>query len=690
VPPTLGDYGLATWRACFYGLMYFHWRNSEVHTPPAYDPKMFGYDQFWWVPPLMPQDPAAVDACRELGGQLALLAAAGVAFPLTSGVYTLMAARHLFASITHFTNHNYLFVLLSLLTCCSGAGRTLSFDALLGPLTGGWLRCAPREDEPRYRGTTWLVVLMRLQLAVVYLFAFLWKLHPDWVSGQCCRLTFLSFEEQGAARGIPWHAIERAFPPVFQLLSVGGLFLDAGMLLSLALLRPHRATLPIICSFHLLFHGFTFVTMAKRIGFIFPAVMLCSELLLLPLDDAGDASLIVWVGRGLSGAPAARIGGSSTAGRVRRGIFGLYVLVQLGLPARMPLVSGLEFPRNALGYRFSWTMMLHATTHFAEFEVPRGSLVPREPIMWDSAVDPVLGTLPHTIRVGLSMFYFVPTCAGRGAIPRWAYLPDSVNVEHDSRTLPVEQIFHGRHKLVLTLFPRQLPKIMSGISESLSQVCATQVGVTAVAFVRLNSQGAFARLIDPTVDLREVNDALLRRSLPAMLWGAAFDRPPSAALEHILPRVGQSLGLGREEHLVQQAQRESGGFGSILLLDRAPCLAAQPLWLRPQLAARLWLKLHAAPAGCSLDVTGCAGPSPTSAKQEPLAKCMRLARLQPGQSSLLLAAYTLEISLQCGPRPGAAVSCRDAPEDVQIFVAALNGPGYDLMEGTDRYRTHTS
>ena len=121
MPPTLGDYGLATWRACFYGLMYFHWRNSEVHTPPAYDPKMFGYDQFWWVPPLMPQDPAAVDACRELGGQLALLAAAGVAFPLTSGVYTLMAARHLFASITHFTNHNYLFVLLSLLTCCSGA-----------------------------------------------------------------------------------------------------------------------------------------------------------------------------------------------------------------------------------------------------------------------------------------------------------------------------------------------------------------------------------------------------------------------------------------------------------------------------------------------------------------------------------------------------------------------------------------
>lgn len=133
IPPAPGDYGLAVWRACFYGLMYLHWRNSEVHAPPGFDPKMFGYDQFWWVPPLMPQDPAAVVACRELGGWLALLAAAGVAFPLTSGVYTLMAGRHLFASITHFTNHSYLFVLLSLLTCCSGASRTLCPSTGPGP-----------------------------------------------------------------------------------------------------------------------------------------------------------------------------------------------------------------------------------------------------------------------------------------------------------------------------------------------------------------------------------------------------------------------------------------------------------------------------------------------------------------------------------------------------------------------------
>ena len=62
--------------------------------------------------------------------------------------------------------------------------------------------------------------------------------------------------------------------------------------------------------------------------------------------------------------------------------------------------------------------MLHATTHFIEFAVPRGSLLPRAPKAWHSPVSPVLGTLSHNITVGLSMLYFVPTCEGRGIIPR--------------------------------------------------------------------------------------------------------------------------------------------------------------------------------------------------------------------------------------------------------------------------------
>ena len=44
---------------------------------------------------------------------------------------------------------------------------------------------------------------MRAQLAVVYLFATLWKLHPDWLTGHIARGIFVSFEDQGVARGVP-------------------------------------------------------------------------------------------------------------------------------------------------------------------------------------------------------------------------------------------------------------------------------------------------------------------------------------------------------------------------------------------------------------------------------------------------------------------------------------------------------
>ena len=195
-------------------------------------------------------------------------------------------------------------------------------------------------------------------------------------------------------------------------------------------------------------------------GQVHPIVMLCSLALLAPLEwnrvavsrggevlrlggdggaaDAhggGDASLVEWLRRALAGAPAARLGG-----RGPRLLFALYVLVQLLLPLRMPLVSGHEWARTGLGYRWSWAMGLHHTQHFFEYEVPLGSRVPQPAKMWKSNDGVTLTELkgPAPLRVALSLFYFVPTCAGRGVIPRWAYLPATNLPEHDARTLPLE------------------------------------------------------------------------------------------------------------------------------------------------------------------------------------------------------------------------------------------------------------
>ena len=65
---------------------------------------------------------------------------------------------------------------------------------------GSWIK----EDTPsKYP-------LLRFQCAVVYLYAALWKCHPDWVGGLCCRSLFLLLEQQGL--DLPLHLPHKMQP----------------------------------------------------------------------------------------------------------------------------------------------------------------------------------------------------------------------------------------------------------------------------------------------------------------------------------------------------------------------------------------------------------------------------------------------------------------------------------------------
>ena len=101
------------------------------------------------------------------------------------------------------------------------------------------------------------------------------------------------------------------------------------------------------------------------------------------------------------------------------------------------------------------------------------------------------------------------------------------------------------------------------LAPPISVAMTTQVNILLRTVANLSAREQMVRRMTDSLDaaLREVNAALLRRSLPHLLWGTLFDRPPSAALEHILSGVGQSLGLREQEALIEQARRESGGYG---------------------------------------------------------------------------------------------------------------------------------
>ena len=240
---------------------------------------------------------------------------AGVALALLSTRYdwpTLPFAalwfHHVFVVITNFVNHNYLFWLLSTLTAVyvHAGGKE------------GWLHA------------------LRWQVAVVYMYSTLWKLHYDWLDGTIVRLIFLSFEEQGVARNVPWRALEQAVPHIFGIVAIVGVCLDAALFLVLVFGRPGAKAQWLV----VIFHAFTAITMAQRIGYAFPLCMCAAGMLFERFGRRDRLSL--WE-RGMP-----------------RGLPAVWIAVQLLLPLRMPIVSNLEFKATGEAYRFSWTMMLHS------------------------------------------------------------------------------------------------------------------------------------------------------------------------------------------------------------------------------------------------------------------------------------------------------------------------------------------
>eukprot|EP00808_Paulinella_micropora_P025759 g26303.t1 len=231
------------------------------HTPhqtfKELEVRMFSYDQFEWLHATMPTSASGVDMNRKTGLALALMAASGLAFTFSSSVFTLMYARQFLLFNTAFTNHDYLFILLGALTSLSSVGKYYSLDSILA----GRLYLTAEEKSRTRPDDMWVIVLIRAQIAVVYFFSSLWKLHPDWLKGYTCKEICLSFEDRNDGGSIVWSSLFGNVHWIFQGVALAGLFLDFGMFVSWTMVMPCRQWVKYILTVHLLFHGFTFVAM---------------------------------------------------------------------------------------------------------------------------------------------------------------------------------------------------------------------------------------------------------------------------------------------------------------------------------------------------------------------------------------------------------------------------------------------
>jgi len=316
-----------------------------------------GWVETQWLEPAFHFTWAGFDWVRPLpgAGMYALLAVQGLAaVALTLGWRTRIAAAVFALAFTYgdlvdkalYLNHHYLLSLLALLFVFVPVGAALSLDAR-------------RRGERQVPQASY--VLLRLQVATVYVYAGLAKLHPDWlVHGEPLRI---------------WLQAHHDLPVLGPLLDTeaAAIFMGwAGMLHDLFIVplllwrRTRAVALIAVVAFHLT------IWALFPVG-VFSFVMLAAVTVCLAPDWPRR-----WLARaarrsrtrGTTGRPRPTNAPDRVRplGRLALGLGAAWIVLQVALPLRHLAYPG---PVNWTeeGFRFAWRVMLIDKTGHVEFRV---------------------------------------------------------------------------------------------------------------------------------------------------------------------------------------------------------------------------------------------------------------------------------------------------------------------------------
>lgn len=226
-----------------------------------------------------------------------------------------------------YLNHYYLVTLLAALLCVLPAGRAYALDVLFRP------------ERALSRIPNWVLLALRLQVGVVYVFAGFAKLNADWLlRAQPLRLWLASWSD------LPLVGWWLALPAVAYLASWLGAVFDLGIVPLLFLRRTRVWAFASLVAFHLT-TGLLF-----PIG-IFPWLMIASATVWL---QAGWPLRLV--GRGWPQVANTSVGRSWSPRRVLSGLVAVHCLLQVLLPIRQHLLS--ESAWTSQGFDFAWKVML--------------------------------------------------------------------------------------------------------------------------------------------------------------------------------------------------------------------------------------------------------------------------------------------------------------------------------------------
>ena len=295
---------------------------TEFYVVPTYH---FTYVGFGWVQPL----PPLVMWGLFIGlAMLSVLIAAGLFYRVSIAVFFVVFTYIELIDKTYYLNHYYFVSIMSLLMIALPLNATLSADA----------RLFPRVRAERV--PAWTLYAPRLLLGIVYFYAGLAKLTPDWVLGAYPLQIWLP-----ANAGLP--VLGAWFDHLWVAYAMS--WVGAAYDLTIPFWLAWRRTRPLAYLAVIAFHVMTAVLF--NIG-VFPWVMIACTLIFFDGQDWR------WLRQRL---PAMR--SRPGDGRVWRAspvitvLVGVFFVWQLLMPLRHWLYPGNHLWTNE-GYRFAWHVML--------------------------------------------------------------------------------------------------------------------------------------------------------------------------------------------------------------------------------------------------------------------------------------------------------------------------------------------
>jgi vitamin K-dependent gamma-carboxylase len=340
----------------------------RLYIEPVYHFKYFGFS---WVKPW----PGELMYLHFfVVGIAALGVTLGLAYRLSAAVFFLGFSYIFLLEEINYLNHLYLVCLLAFLSIFLPANRARALDARLRP------------ERFATHVPAWTLLLLRFQIAIVYIYGAIAKLNPDWLRGEPIR-TWL--REQ--PRLEPLQAIFGTEGVVW-IICYGGILVD---LLVVPMLLWNRWSRAVAVVWLIVFHISN--ALMFRIG-IFPWLMLGVTPLFFTTGwwARRNAEWILPFRPGPAGEPAGEPHIEARS-RVPRGIvlglLGAYAAYQVLMPLRHWVYPG-DVAWTEEGHKFSWRMKLRSKRGEAYF-------VAYDPVsnrQWDVDVRPYVGD-PRARRV---------------------------------------------------------------------------------------------------------------------------------------------------------------------------------------------------------------------------------------------------------------------------------------------------